>query len=385
MKHTSVIELSKSALSKNIKNLTNMFGAHVKFASVVKGNAYGHGIDVFVKLAESCGINMFCVADSFEAECVLKVKREGSHIIIMSMIDNEDLEWAIENDISFYIFDIGRLEGALAAAKKVGKKARIHIELETGMNRTGFDDADLNRVIEIINLNREYFEIDGICTHYAGAESIANYVRIKNQIEAFNSLCEMLKFNGITAKYRHTACSAAALTYPETRMDMIRIGIAHYGFWPSKETKMYKLLSSDKEYQNDPLIRVIRWRTRIMDIKTVKPGKFINYGTSYLTEQTTKVAIIPVGYSHGYSRSLSNLGSVLIRRKKVPVIGMVNMNMILADVSNVSGVEKGDEVVLIGKQGNKYITVSSFSELSQNVNYEMLTRLPKDIPRIVVK
>jgi alanine racemase len=276
------------------------------------------------------------------------------------------------------------LYGARDASVKVGRKARIHLELETGMNRTGITEEDLVKAIDFINDNQECFLIDGICTHFAGAESIANYVRIKNQIEKYKILCGMLSANRINPKFNHTASSAASLTYPETRMDLVRIGIAQYGFWPSRETKMYNQLTNKKTYKSDPLTRVLRWSSQIMDVKNVKAGKFVSYGTSYLTEKETKIALIPVGYSHGYSRSLSNLGSVLIRNKKVSIIGMVNMNMIIANVTNLPGVQKGDEVVLIGKQGNQYISVASFSELSQNVNYEMLTRLPKDIPRIIV-
>ncbi len=383
MRYTSHIELNKKALRKNINFLQKKIGKKTKFASVIKGNAYGHGLRKFLPMAEECGLNYFAVSDSFEAEMALQVKKPETDLMIMNMIDNEDLEWAIENDISYYIFDYDRLEHTIDASKNVGKKARIHLELETGMNRTGFEFNELIKLSDIIKTNNDHLFIEGVCTHYAGAESIANYVRVTDQIKKFNEMSYVLGELGIKPKYYHTACSAAVLTYPATAMDMVRIGIAQYGFWPSKETKMHNLLTSEIKYKTDPLQRVISWKSRVMTIKEVSPGRFVGYGNHYLTTKTQKIAVIPVGYSHGYSRSLSNLGHVIINRKKHPVVGLVNMNMILVDVTHDPNVSKSDEVVLIGAQGKQAITVASFAELSNYVNYEMLTRLPNEIPRII--
>lgn len=384
MKHTSVIELSKSAFKKNIKFIRTKIGDPCKFVSVVKGNAYGHGVDQFVPMAEDCKVSRFAVAHAHEAADVLAVKRPSSEIMIMGMIENDELAWAIENDISYFVFEFSRLEASIAAAKKIGKKAKIHIELETGLNRTGFEIYELSRVAEKVRENSEHLSIEGFCTHYAGAESIANYVRIMGQIDLFKESAATLGSLGIEAKYHHTACSAAALTYPDTIMDMVRIGIAQYGFWPTPETRMYNMLSDNKVYSIDPLKRILKWKSNIMSFKNVKAGQFIGYGTSYMATKHEKIAVIPVGYSHGFSRSLSNLGHVLINGKRASVVGMVNMSMILVIVTHIYGCEIGDEVVMIGKQGKNSITISSFAELSKYVNYELLTRLPHDIPRIIV-
>lgn len=385
MKNTSYIELSKTALRKNIEYLNQRIGDDTKFCSVIKGNAYGHGVEHFMKMVENCGIDYFAVFDASEAEKALNVKEDESHIMIMGMIENSELEWAIEHDISFYVFEFDRLNHAIQSAKKLEKKAKIHIELETGLNRTGFEKNTLGTLVDIIHDNMDYLEIEGICTHYAGAESVANYVRIQEQIEQFNKTIEWFSISGINPNYRHTACSAAALTYPETKMDMVRFGIAHYGFWPSRETKMYNLLSDDTTFTSDPLHRILSWKSTVMSIKRIPKGKFINYGTSYLTIHDKIVAGIPVGYYHGYSRKLSNQGHVLIHGRKAPVLGLINMNMMLVDVSNIPQVKKGDEVVLIGTQQEQQITVASFLELSKYINYEFLTRLPTEIPRFVVE
>ena len=178
------------------------------------------------------------------------------------------------------------------------------------------------------------------------------------------------------------ASSAATIRYPKTRYDLVRTGIVQYGFFPTQEILVH-YLDKHKNVLN-PLRRVLSWKTKVMDVKTVKAGEYIGYGNSFFTNVPTKIAIIPVGYSSGYNRSLSNKGKVLIRGKRLDVVGTVNMNMMIVDISEASDVTKGDEVVLIGKQENQEISVSSFSDLSQVINYELLTQLPKEIQRKIV-
>jgi alanine racemase len=385
MKHPSVIELRKSCLKKNIDYLQKRIGKSVKFVSVIKGNAYGHGIEKFLPMAEECGVDYFAVFDSCEAETAFEVKKPKTKLMIMGMIANDDLKWAIKNDISFFVFEKTRLKQAIRDAKKLNKKAKIHLEVETGLHRTGFEKEELKKAVKLIDQNKKHLFIDGVCTHFAGAESIANYVRVQNQIKRFNEIKEWLKEKGIVPKYYHTACSAASLVYPESRMDLVRIGIAQYGFWPSEEVRMHALLSKDEKFEERPLKRVLKWKSQIMSIEHVKPGEFISYGNFFQATKKTKIATVPVGYSHGYRRGLSNLGYVLVKGKKAPVIGMVNMSVMISDVTGIPLAKKGDSVVLIGKQGRHEITVASFSELTNLVNYELLTRLPESIPRIVVK
>lgn len=384
MKQTSYIELSKSALKKNIKYLKKRIGKEVKYVSVVKGNAYGHGIEEFVPIVEECNVDYFAVFDAYEAYRVNSVKRKKSDIMIMGMIDNDQLEWAIENDISFYVFELDRLSAAIETAKKMKKPARIHIEIETGLHRTGFENEELNEVISSINENSSFLHIEGICSHYAGAESVANYLRISRQYDEFNRIVKVFRDNGINPRYEHTACSAAALTYAHTRMDMVRFGIAQYGFWSSKETRMHNLLSDDASFTKDPLRRVLKWKSSVMSVKSVPAGDFISYGNSFLTTRKTDIATVPVGYFHGYRRSLSNNGFALVKGKKAPIIGNINMNMLIINVSSIPNVKKGDEVVIIGEQGSQDITVTSFCDVSNLVNYELLARLPAQIPRYVV-
>lgn len=382
MEGTSVIGISKSALQKNLAFLHNFIGEGVKFSSVVKGNAYGHGIEQFVPIAQDCGIRHFSVFSTDEAYRVFRLKEPGTEIMIMGWISSDEMEWVVENEIQFFVFNLQTAYEAIKASLNTGKPAYIHIELETGMNRTGLKRNELRKLVKLLHEHENLFHVKGLCTHYAGAESIANHVRVKKQFNNFNRTYKWLINQGIIPEIRHTACSAAAISYPKTQMDMVRIGILQYGFWPSRETFIQYV---HKHYdKTDPLQRVISWKSQVMTVKNVKPGEFVSYGTTFLAQEHKKIVVIPVGYSHGYARSLSNSGRVLIHGQRVSVVGMVNMNMLIADVTGIDNVKIGDEVVLIGQQGELFISVASFAELSQHINYESLVRLPVNTKRVTV-
>ncbi len=382
MLHTSYIELNKQAFKANLDYIRSRLSRKTRFSMVIKANAYGHGIEELVPVAESLGVNHFSVFSAVEAWRVCEVKKNGSEVMIMGWIDDDQMKWAIERDVSFYIFSIDRLEAAIKASQKTRKRARIHLELETGMYRTGLCMEDLLIAVGLIKQHQEELFLEGLCTHYAGAESISNYERIKEQIQTFKDLCSWLQHQGLVPKFKHTACSAALINYPETRMDMVRIGIASYGFWPNEETRMNKLIKQPSLV--DPLRRVLSWKSTIMSKNHVPEGKYISYGRSYLTNRNTTIATVPVGYGYGFSRNLSNVGHVLSHGKRVPIIGAVNMNMMVLDITDLPSAEIGDEVVLIGSQNGLSISVSSFSEMNNVLNYEQLVRLPEHIPRHVV-
>jgi alanine racemase len=379
---TSFIELDLSALKQNITFLKSQY-KETRISSVVKANAYGHGLKEFVQMAAECGIDHFSVFSSEEARVVHEHLKLKADIMVLGWISDKDFEWLIQEGIEFYVFDFDRLAKLLGTAKRLNKQAKIHIDLETGMNRTGFNKKDIKKLIEILKAHQESILLKGLCTHFAGAESIANYKRINDQIKLFNRIHKQFINHDLIPETKHAACSAASLSYPKTQFDMVRIGILQYGFWPSIETHIQFLSKND--LKSDPLKQILSWKSSIMTLKDVKTGEFISYGTSYLAQKDMKIAIIPVGYAHGYARSLSNQGRVLINKQRVGVIGMVNMNMLIADVTTIEDVKVGDEVVLIGKQGDLSINVSSFTEISDQLNYELLTRLPTEITRVIIK
>lgn len=383
MHKNSVIEINSIAHKENIAFLRNVFGEKTIISSVVKGNAYGHGLKEFVEMAFANGVTHFSVFDVEEAKIVFDTLENKVTILIMGFVADDDLEWVIKNQIEFFVFERYRLAKTSKIAKKLKQKAIVHIEVETGMNRTGFELRTISKVAKYLIKEKENIYFKGLCTHYAGAESIANYFRVSKQIEVFKKVEGIFKSEGIQPKIRHSACSAASIAFPETRMDLVRIGIIQYGFWPSQEILVSYLNS--KKNKIDPLQRVISWKSEVMSIKRVKSGEFIGYGTSYIARDNMKIATIPLGYSHGYCRSLSNQGKVLINGQYCDVIGTVNMNMLTVNITEINNVKKGDEVVLIGNQKSLSLSVASFSDLSNMLNYELLSRISKTIPRKILK
>ncbi|MFO7847501.1 MAG: alanine racemase [Balneolaceae bacterium] len=380
----SYIELDRSALENNLRFLKSNASNGIRISSVIKGNAYGHGISNYLPMAEQCGINHFSVFSADEANGACKFKTNpDTDIMIMGMIRDDELYWAIEEGIEFYVFEKDRMRATTEAAKKTGRRAKIHLQIETGMNRTGFEEPEWKDVFRFVKKNREHIELSGICTHYAGAESVANYYRIQNQDQTFRRALDVAKLELGELPTIHASSSAAFLTYPEMHYDMVRVGIAQYGFWPSRETYMH-ILKTNRSYRKDPLIRVLNWKSEIMSTKWVGEGEFIGYGNVFMTSRKMRIATVPIGYSHGFGRNLTNAGYVLIKGERARVVGLVNMNMLTVEVTDMPDAQKGDEVVIIGRQNGQEITVASFGEMSNNLNYEVLTRLPASIPREIV-
>ncbi len=383
MQNTSYLELSQSALNNNIQFIRKNITENRILSCVVKGNAYGHGIDKFVPMLLKAGVKHISVFSSFEAHQVkLATGKKNVTIMIMGDISEEDFEWVIKSKIEFFVFDIYRLKRAIELAKKLKMKALVHLEVETGMHRLGLEKEELPIALELLKENKKYIQFKGICTHYAGAESVANHIRVKDQIKRFNRALTFFKKNNFEPDLVHAACSAASLRFPKTRGDLVRIGILQYGFWPSEET-FITYCNKRNDYSN-PLSPVISWKSRVMSLKRVKVGEFIGYGNSYMANENKKLAVIPLGYTNGFARSLSNSGRVIINDFRTQVVGTVNMNAITVDVTALDNIAIGDEVILIGKSDSAEVTVSSFANFTDQLNYEVLARLPKDIERRVV-
>lgn len=379
----SLITLNENAVANNMAFLKKKMGSKVKISAVVKSNAYGHGIEQVVPLFEKYGIEHYSVFDYSEAIQVFDSVSKPATIVVMGWMSDESIRDAIIKGIEFFVFNIERLDSAIKYAKELKLKANIHLECETGMNRSGLNTDELNQAIALIKKNVSDIKIAGFCTHLAGAESVSNYLRIQSQLKKYKKMLATFVSNDLTPTYKHAANSAAAFVYPKARMDLVRIGIMLYGFWSSSE--VYVQYINQKKNKIDPLSRILGWQSQIMAIKKVKTGEFIGYGISYLAQSDITTALVPVGYSYGYSRSLSNKGRVLIGGQRLSVIGVVNMNMIIVDISNMPEAKVGDEVVLIGKQGDLEIKVSSFSEISNELNYEILAHLSESIIRTVIK
>ena len=233
--HNSVIQISKSALKNNIDFIKSLIDKSVTLSSVIKGNAYGHSILEMVPLLQELNVNHFSVYSSFEARQVFKVVKNDFTILIMGDISTSDEDWIIENSIEFFVFNISRLERMLSKATEIKKILNIHIEIETGMNRTGFNQKDWIQIIQLVNAHKDFIKVKGLCTHFAGAESLNNYVRVKQQQIVFNKAISFFKSKEIKPQQIHCSCGAAVLAFPTKNYDMVRVGILQYGLWPSRE------------------------------------------------------------------------------------------------------------------------------------------------------
>lgn len=381
MKASSHITLDRAALRSNWDFLRSYFGGK-KISAVVKGNAYGHGIEDYVPIAEECGVDHFSVFNAGEAYKVHSVAAPESTIMIMGALDDNDIAWAIQEGVEFYVFDMDRLEKAVEMSVQLGKKALVHIEVETGMFRTGFEAKLLPELIRKLKKYSSQLVLRGLCMHFAGAESITNYVRLKKQKAVFKKAIKTFGDAGVRPDIIHTCCSAAAVRLPDMQYDMLRIGIMQYGFWPSPEI-MIEYLTRHKLVRS-PLRRVLSWESMVMSVKNVPAAEFVGYGSSFYSHQPMRIAIVPVGYAHGFSRGLSNTGVVLINACRAPVVGIVNMNCVAVDITHIPEVKLHDTVTMIGRQGEHEISVASFGEMTNQLNYELLTRLPMNIHRYVV-
>lgn len=378
---TSYIEIDRKAYAGNLQFIRNLLSRDVRLCAVVKGNAYGHGIEALVPMAEHSGVDYFGVFSADEALRVKNICSPDTAIMIMGMVEGEELEWAIREGLEFFIFDKERLESAVLASQKLGIKAKIHIEVESGMNRTGFSNKEMPSLMAALTKYGDHFDLYGLCTHFAGAENLSNKPRIEAQLRAFEQWKRDFTEANFSFRYIHAACSAATLRYPQSHFDLVRVGILQYGLWPNVESEVwYRSLNPEQILLPR---RLLSWKSSLMHIKHVDEGEYIGYGTSYYTVVPTRIGVVPVGYSHGFSRGLSNLGRVLVRGQRVSVIGLVNMNALMVNLNDVPDAEKGDEVVLIGKQGDFDLSIGSFSDLSQQLNYESITRLDPAIPRII--
>lgn len=375
------VEISESAYANNLKFFRKIIGEKPELSVVVKANAYGHGWLPVARLAARHGADSFAVHSPEEA---LKLRQAGfaQDILIMGPAPNSLLEKVVENDFRLVVFNHETLAGLQEAAARLRKKARIHIKLETGTYRQGIDKVELNWFLQKLREMPDLI-LEAVYTHFANIEDTTSHDYANTQRKRFDELWQMIREAGFPALKRHSACTAAALLFRETHLDMVRLGIGQYGLWPSRET----LVSYKIKYDNDvdKLLRpVLTWKTRITQLKWVKDGDTIGYGRTYKTTRDTRIAVLPVGYSDGYDRGLSNQGYVLIRGKHAPVRGRICMNLMMADVTDIPGAELYDEAVLLGQQGEEILSAEQLAAMCGTINYEIVSRINPEIPRVVV-
>ncbi|MFH2035399.1 MAG: alanine racemase [Candidatus Zixiibacteriota bacterium] len=372
------IELERKAFKKNIEAIKRLAAGRL-IAVAVKANAYGHGLKEMVGLLADEKIDYIAVHTIDEA---LIARKYGwsRNVLIVGYSPIFDLTAIFEYDLQPTVYNIETLKQLGRLSEKLNKEVAIHLKVETGTHRQGVDEAKLPAFIELIKKYKKV-KLLGVSTHFANIEDTTDHSFANSQLIEFNRLAAIILKNGLRPQILHTACSAALLLFEETRLDMVRPGIALYGYWPSKETYLSYRLDGGSNHILKP---ILTWKTRIAQIKNVEKDQFIGYGCTYKTTTRTKLAILPVGYYDGYDRALSNLGYVLINGQRAPIRGRVCMNLMMADITDIKNIHLEDEVILLGKSGHDSISADLMADWSQTVNYEILSRINHNIKKIIV-
>lgn len=365
-------KIDLDALEHNFNLLRKRVGEDVDIMAVVKADAYGHGGVPIASNLEKLGANWFGVA--FCEEGILL--REGgitSPILVLGGIYFGEAEKAHKYQLTPVVFSLDHAKELSSQAVDLGLHFKVHIKIDTGMSRIGVmaQNNAVKDVVEICNLPN--LVVEGILSHFATVTPELGDQYWK-QMSRFHKLLEELEKRGIDPPINHIANSAACIASPRPPLNMVRPGIMLFGCYP--DATFSKLMD---------LKPVFSLTTEILHINSIPAGSAVSYEGTFITQRKTRVATLPMGYADGLSRKLSNIGHVLVKGKRAPIIGNVCMDMTMIDVTDIAGVEKGDEVVIIGKQQDQEITVREVANLCDTIPYEIFCNINQRVSRIYLK
>lgn len=367
-------EINLDNIAHNTREIRRITNKNAEIMGVVKADAYGHGVMEVTRTLLDNGATRLAVSMLDEA---IQLRRNGISvpILILGYTDPIRANEIIENDVTQTVYSHELAQALSDEAVKQGKKVKIHIKIDTGMSRLGFlpGYSAVKNVVEISQLPN--LIIEGLFTHFATADE-RNKEFTMTQFELFMSICSELQRIGIHIPVKHCANSAGIIEYPEMHLDMVRPGIILYGMYPSEEVNKSKI----------DLKPAMTLKANVILVKEVEKNTSISYGRLFTTDRVSKIATIPIGYADGYARMLSNKGKVLVHGQYAPVVGRICMDQCMIDVTNLDcNVEVGDEVVLIGEQGDNLITVEDVANSIGMINYEFVCIVGKRIPRAFIQ
>lgn len=367
-------KINLNHITYNIEQMRNHISKDTKMILVVKADGYGHGASRIAKETEKMDCVWGYATATLDEAVLLRKAGIKKPVLVLGCTFPEQYESAVENEIRMTVYTEQSANDISQIASRRKKEALIHIKLDTGMSRLGFQTGEESvEVIERIS-HLPGIEIEGIFTHFAKADELDKSFT-KRQMEEFLWMTKRLKEKGVTPVFRHCSNSAGIIDHPEANMDLVRAGIALYGLYPSDE-----VVKSNLDLR--PAMSLV---SSIVHTKWIEPGAVVSYGGCFCAQKRTKVATIPVGYADGYPRSLSDKGYVLIHGKKAPILGRVCMDQMMVDITEIEKAGFLDEVVLVGESGDERIAVEDLSNLSGRFNYEFLCDLDKRIPREYIK
>ncbi|MGN0349710.1 MAG: alanine racemase [Roseburia sp.] len=366
-------EIDLDAILYNMESMHRLISDKTKIMAVIKADGYGHGA---VEVAEAIdGLDYlfgYAVA-TVEEGLILRNHGIKKPILILGYAFPDQYEDMIRAKIRPTVFTAKMAEELSDTAAALGMDCPIHFAIDTGMSRIGYQ-VTKEAAEELTHISRlPHIVTEGIFTHFSRADE-KKQETTRQQLSLFAEMISMLEARGLTIPIHHCANSAAILGVPEANMDLVRAGITLYGLWPSEEVDKSRI-------DLRPALSLI---THVAYVKELPCGRAISYGGTYVTKKPQRIATIPVGYADGYARSLSNRGDVLIRGRRAPICGRICMDQFMVDVTDIPGVECGEEVILIGADGEEQITMEEVGARSGRFNYEFVCDLGKRIPRVYV-
>jgi alanine racemase len=357
-----------NALGWNFRQIRSKVGSQVKVLSMVKANGYGHGAAAISKALAAEGSDAFGVATTEEG---VELRQAGicTPILVLAGAYPDQVDQFFDNSLTPVIHALASLEELDAIVHRRKKSLNVHLKIDTGMGRIGLLAAEFNSWLPKIKTLKA-LKIQGVFSHFSHAESVeGSYTR--QQLRTFQGIVERLRAEGIFPSLVHLANSAATITLPQAYFDMVRPGLMLYGIYPSPAMASQICLKP-----------VLSWKTRILQLKKVPAGSSISYGQTFVTKRESFIATLPIGYADGYPRLLSNRGEVLVTGKRAPVAGRVCMDLTMIDVTDIGKIQQGDEVVLLGRQGDAEISADDMAAWADTISYEILTSIGARVPRI---
>jgi len=359
-------EINLGAIAHNLQEIKKKV-APAEIMAVIKADAYGHGLKEVARVALENNARYLGV--SAVEEGVQLRKQTTTPILVFGGFFENQIKACLEHDLELTLFDFERAGALSKQAQASGNSAKVHIKVDTGMTRVGVHwQESLDFICRVSELR--YVKIVGIYTHFASADA-KDKSFAKTQLQRFQKVLTELEMRNIQIPLKHTANSGAILDLPESYFDMVRPGVSIYGYYPSFEAT-----------ESINLQPAMSFKSQVVAVKQVESGTKISYDSTYETVKQTKIVTVPVGYADGYNRLLSNQGEVLIRGKRYPVVGQVCMDFIMVDIGLENDIQTGDEVVLLGCQGDEEISIYEICEKLNTIPYEFTCMISSRVPRV---
>jgi alanine racemase len=365
------IEIDREAIKQNYRVFRKVIGKKVALAAVIKSNAYGHDLYLYAKELERLGIDLLAV-DSLVEGISLRKAGVSTPMLVLGYTLPSLFKKAGEHGIAIAV---STTESLKALESYRGSPLSIHIKVDTGMHRQGFQWHEHGRVMSLLKKLPAKIRVEGLFTHFAEAKKPKDGARTRRQIAEFQEWKRLFEEKGYKL-LAHAGATGGTLVYPEAHEDMVRVGIGFYGVWPSAEVRAYR-----KDITLHP---TLSWKAIVSEVKEVKRGESVGYDFTETLKRDSRIAVVPIGYWHGFPRLLSGKAHVLIRGRRAKVLGRVSMDMIVVDVTDTKGARPGDFVTLIGKDGKERIFAEELATHAQTTAYELLTRLNPRMGHVLI-